>query len=91
MSFMLIADEERKARKLHRSVWCGELIVIGERCCHVRGIFDGDPQSNDWHLECHDESGDPEYRDELYDGFEPHCYPRATKQVLTSCSAESKS
>lgn len=51
-NYVLIAKDTRKARKQHRCVWCGGFIVIGERYTHERCVFDGDPQSNAWHLEC---------------------------------------
>lgn len=52
MSFVTIADVERKARKLHRCVWCGQAIEVGSRYRYVRGVFEGEPQSNHFHLEC---------------------------------------
>ena len=41
-----------KARKPHRCIWCSEVIEIGERYEYERCVFEGDPQSNHWHLEC---------------------------------------
>jgi hypothetical protein len=51
MSYTLIAREERKARTLHRCIWCGERIALGDSYVHERSIFEGDPQCHDWHLE----------------------------------------
>ncbi len=52
MSFVTICDEQRKARKPHRCIWCGQTIVVGSQYQYVRGVFEGDPQSNHYHLEC---------------------------------------
>ena len=71
-----IAHEWRKARKAHRCIWCGEQIESGERYYHWRGIFEGDPQSNDWHKECNaaTEAWD------LRDGFEPYYHKRGSQE-----------
>lgn len=55
MSYTLIAAETRKARKPHKCIWCGQKIEIGERYTHERCVFEGDAQSNDWHLECEED------------------------------------
>jgi len=52
MSFVTIAEETRKARKAHRCIWCGQQILPGETYRYVRGVFEGDPQSNHYHQEC---------------------------------------
>jgi hypothetical protein len=52
MNFVTIANETRKARKQHRCIWCGEPILPGETYAYVRGVFEGDPQSNHYHQEC---------------------------------------
>ena len=52
MSYLLIAEEMRKARKPHRCIWCGEPIAIGDRYVHERSIFEREAQSHDWHPEC---------------------------------------
>lgn len=67
-NYTLISKDTRKARKQHRCVWCGGFIVIEERYVHERCVFDGDPQSNDWHLECE------EAMDEAMTADGGHCF-----------------
>ena len=52
MSYQLIRNETRKARKPHRCIWCGEWINVGEKYERERGVYDGDMQNSDWHPEC---------------------------------------
>ena len=52
MSYQLISNETRQARKPHQCIWCGEPINVGEKYEHERSVYGGDPQSNDWHPEC---------------------------------------
>lgn len=61
MSYTLITEESRKARKPHRCIWCGQGILVGERYTHRRGVFEGDLQSDDWHPEC-EKAADDERR-----------------------------
>lgn len=52
MSYQLIQENVRTARKPHRCTWCGQQILPGEKYRAERCIFDGDFQANDWHPEC---------------------------------------
>lgn len=52
MGYTLLSEVEHTARKAHRCIWCGEGIAIGSRYIRERSIFDGEPQSHKWHLEC---------------------------------------
>lgn len=55
MSFVLIEERQVKAaRKVHRCIWCGQSIDVGEPYTYERSIFEGDPQSHHWHQECLD-------------------------------------
>jgi len=72
-----IADEWRKARKPHPCIWCGELIVVGERYRHWRGKWEGEVMSNDWHKECDDAA---QATDAELDGFEPHQFKRGSQE-----------
>jgi hypothetical protein len=54
VSYILIAKEERRARKPHQCIYCYQAIAIGERYFHERCLFEGEPQSNQWHPECWD-------------------------------------
>ena len=51
-SYTEIERKVQTARKPHKCIWCGEMVVVGERYEYERCIFEGDPQSNHWHLEC---------------------------------------
>ena len=53
-SYTMIAHESRKARKPHKCIWCGEVIIAGTKYLYERCIFEGDPYSNCWHHECND-------------------------------------
>lgn len=41
-----------KARKQHSCEWCGQKVLIGEKCFYRAYKFDGDFQSGHMHLEC---------------------------------------
>lgn len=51
-SYTEIERVVHKARKPHKCTWCGEMIVVGERYERERCVFEGDPQTNCFHLEC---------------------------------------
>ena len=78
-----IADEWRKARKPHCCIWCGELIVKGERYRHWRGKFEGEIMSNDWHKECDDAAAPLD----LTEGFEPYAWKRGSAEERGSPAA----
>jgi len=66
-----------KARKIHKCVWCGEPILIGEQHHKWVGIFEGD--FNNWrmHDECWDAADRERSEDYHSDGsFEPHEHKR---------------
>lgn len=53
MSYTLIEERAIKsARKWHRCNWCGGEIKVGEPYVRERSIFEGDPQTNQFHPEC---------------------------------------
>lgn len=54
MSYRLLAENTRKARKEHRCVWCGQKIAVGEAHTHERSIYEGEFQNHRWHRECYD-------------------------------------
>lgn len=54
MSFTLLSEAERTARKAHRCIWCWESIRVGDRYLDERSIYDGNMQRNRFHPECHD-------------------------------------
>ena len=52
MGYYHLTSENRKARKPHRCIWCGQAIIVGEQYIHIRGVMDGDMQTDAWHPEC---------------------------------------
>lgn len=52
MSYTLLAETERTARKRHRCIWCWQFIEAGERYHDERSVNDGDMQHHKWHPEC---------------------------------------
>lgn len=57
--------QNRKARKVHRCVWCGEHILVGEEYAFQSAHYDGIFQQSHYHEECWD---DIDWRD-VEDGF----------------------
>lgn len=56
MSYVLIREAQQVARKPHRCIWCADRINVGERYVYERSVYDGQPQSLHWHLECRAEA-----------------------------------
>lgn len=56
MSYTLLSETTRTARKKHRCIWCGEAIEAGEAYVDERSIFDGGFQHHRWHPECLDDA-----------------------------------
>ena len=54
MSYRLLSETYRKARKRYRCVWCGQSIAEGESHIHEASIYEGEFQSHRWHPECLD-------------------------------------
>ena len=52
MSYTLLSEVERTARKAHRCIWCWQRIDAGERYVDERSVNDGDMQHHHWHPEC---------------------------------------
>lgn len=52
MSYTLLSEVERTARKRHRCIWCWQHIEPGERHIDERSVYDGEFQAHRWHPEC---------------------------------------
>ncbi len=52
MSYTLLSEHDRIARKTHRCIWCPELIAFGDKYRDERSVFDGEMQNHHWHPEC---------------------------------------
>ena len=69
MSYESIEQIMRTARrKVHKCIWCGQLINIGDKYVDRAGSFYGEFQRDQWHPECLDASGKYLCEDE----FEPY-------------------
>lgn len=55
MNYALIRESFPVARKVHRCIWCGESIAVGEKHRHEISKF-YDMQDFRWHLECNEDS-----------------------------------
>ena len=76
--FDVLTDKDTVARKAHKCIWCGEQIDRGTTYRRQTGKFDGDFQSNAWHLDCLDVVDEVlEYAD---DSFEPYTYQRGSTE-----------
>ena len=79
MSYTLLSEATRTARKQHRCIWCGQDIAAAEQYVDERSVYDGDIQHHRWHPECLDAM-----RDEAREWggsfeFSPHDNDRPTK------------
>jgi hypothetical protein len=52
MSYTLLSEIERTARKRHRCIWCWQAIEPGQRYADERSVNDGEMQHHRWHPEC---------------------------------------
>ena len=83
MSYQLIAEDERIARKAHQCVWCPEPIAKGERYYDERSKYEGDFQYHKWHPECRDAlmARLKQQKGCYYDeGFAPHAQNRGSME-----------
>ena len=51
MYYTLISESFPVARKQHRCIWCGEMILAGTKYCHEISKYDV-LQDHRWHQEC---------------------------------------
>lgn len=78
--YRLLSETFPVARKQHRCIWCGELILPGEKYRHERSVYDGQMQDHKWHPEC----AEDQQRDGRETGeweFIPHSAERPTAGV----------
>ncbi len=52
MSYRLLSEHVRTARKHHKCIWCGQEIVVGEKYIHEKSVYDHQMQNHSWHPEC---------------------------------------
>jgi hypothetical protein len=68
------------ARKGYRCIWCGDLILKGEKHVHFSGMWEGEWQNWRMHVECYDEALDD---DDIQDGFTPYDHERPERDIST--------
>lgn len=73
MSYQLIRESWPVARKVHRCIWCGESIKVGEKHRYEVSRYDG-LQFNRWHAECEEDA--QEYFRDGEDEFIPYSNER---------------
>ena len=69
------------ARKQHRCVWCGELILEGSKAYYYRGLFDNEWQN--WHMHPECEVAMERERKQLGWGYDEGFDPYANKRGMT--------
>ena len=62
------------AKKPHTCIWCGEVITTGERYVRNTLVFEGEFQSNAFHVDCSVVA----FTQDLEYGFEPHEHERGS-------------
>jgi hypothetical protein len=72
----------RKARKVHRCIWCGEPIEIGLVYASYTGMWQGDFQYWKMHRECLEVCAE---NDELEDGFMSYEHERPIVSSFSVC------
>ena len=79
MSYELLSHTTPKARKAHKCIWCGEIILAGEVHQHQAGKMDGDFQDSRYHNECFTAAA-RYWLDGVDSSFDPHSFKRGTTE-----------
>jgi hypothetical protein len=79
MTYHCFSKTERRAAKVHRCIWCGEPIGVGERYIAEESIYDGTFQNHHWHPECLADA-EQGWVDGDDTEFMPHSNPRPEHQ-----------
>lgn len=80
MSYQLLSESHPVAAKVHRCIWCGQDIPVGETHRHERSIYEGEFQNHRWHSECDDVFTSMCTHGE--ESFEPYENERPTLQTI---------
>lgn len=79
MSVDMLLEKQVKCRKVHRCIWCGEIIEAGETVPFCKYVFDGAIHDDHYHPECWEAMGDIAWCD-IEDGFDPYTFKRGTEE-----------
>lgn len=77
MTYTLLVETFPVARKDHKCIWCGQIIIKGEKHRHEKSVYDG-IQDHRWHLECNKAANDY-FRKEHEEEFAPYENKRPAK------------
>lgn len=77
MSYTLLHEADRVARKPHDCIWCNEKIQRGETYKDERSVYDGEMQLHRWHPECQ-VAADKFFKESGECEFEAHACKRGT-------------
>lgn len=75
MSYTLLSEATRTARKEHKCIWCYGAILRGEKYLDERSVYDYEFQHHHWHPECR-EAAKEYFRQECE--FAPGSFVRGT-------------
>lgn len=56
MSYTLLEEKIRTAKKQHKCIWCGQKIIIGDLYLDERSVYDNHLQVHRWHVECNEDA-----------------------------------
>ena len=80
MTYRLLSSDERKARKQHRCVWCGEKILKGEKYRHEKSVYDDQMQDQKMHMECV-KAADAYFKETREEEFDPYEHERPEERL----------
>jgi len=78
MSYTLLGETTRTAKKSHKCIWCGQQIATGEKYIHEKSVYDHQMQNHKWHPECKDAAN--EYFAAGEEEFTPYEHDRPVKK-----------
>ena len=76
MSYELISEQNRTARKNHKCIWCGEVIEQKSMYVRERSKYLGEFQDHAWHQECWESSRNHFINNPDDEDFEPYTFIR---------------
>lgn len=79
MSYQLLSETERTARKEYRCIWCPEMILKGDKHVHEASKYEGHFQDFRWHLECK-QAANKWFRKYGEECFSEHEFKRGTDE-----------
>jgi len=78
MTYKLLSEHNRTARKDHNCIWCNEKILKGQTYIAEHSVYDGF-QNHHWHPECR-QAAVKWFYESREDEFDPHIFKRGTSE-----------